>query len=329
MWKEQVKIIKMVLATAFVWLCVMMPLMVTAEDGAAKIAEVNGVAISSQVFKAEVQSILERIAEGGQQPTQNQIAEATRAVFDKFVEAELLYQASQRQGVVVDAAAVDSEMETVKKQFRNEKEFQTALQQWGISENIFKQELTRNMTVQRFLEEEFINKTTVSDQESRDYYDANREKFIKPAQARASHILFKIDQETTEKMKDTQMARLVTLREKLVNGADFAELAKEFSDCPSSGQGGDLGYFGRGQMIKPFEDAVFAMQAGDLSNIVETAFGYHLIKVVERQDEILLEYGDVKEHIANLLKGQILQQNIRNYVASLKEQATIKSFLVE
>ncbi|MCP4669038.1 MAG: hypothetical protein GY849_22095, partial [Deltaproteobacteria bacterium] len=125
----------------------------------------------------------------------------------------------------------------------------------------------------------FAGKVKVTDQEIEDYYEVNRDGFLEPKQVRARHILFKVGQDATDEKEKRarEMAKLVL--EKAREGKDFAALAKEYSEGPSSVKGGDLGYFSQGKMDKSFEDVAFALKKGEISDLVRTRFGYHIIKV--------------------------------------------------
>ena len=117
------------------------------------------------------------------------------------------------------------------------------------------------------------------------------------------------------------------LQGKLQKGEDFGALAKEYSEGPSGPKGGELGYFTRGQMAKPFEDAAFAMKPGEVSGKVETRFGYHLIKVTDKTPETTMSYDDVKDRLGEFLKQKKMQEEINVYVKSLEEQAKIERFV--
>jgi peptidyl-prolyl cis-trans isomerase C len=110
----------------------------------------------------------------------------------------------------------------------------------------------------------------------------------------------------------------------LQKGEDFASLAKEFSQCPSNAKGGDLGYFQRGQMVPPFEQVAFALKPGAVSDIVETKFGYHLIKVIDKKAETTIPYKDVKEKLEQNLKREKIQKEVTLYVEKLKEKAKVE-----
>ena len=112
-------------------------------------------------------------------------------------------------------------------------------------------------------------------------------------------------------------------------GEEFAVLAKEFSEGPSSANGGDLGNFRRGQMVKPFEEAVFTLRPGEVSDIVETEFGYHLIKVIDKKPETTIAYEDIKDRLEQHLKQEKVQREVSLYVEKLKEKAKVERFLTE
>jgi peptidyl-prolyl cis-trans isomerase C len=113
----------------------------------------------------------------------------------------------------------------------------------------------------------------------------------------------------------------------LKDGGDFAALAKEYSEGPSNTRGGDLGFFRRGQMVKPFEDAAFAMEPNQVSDIIETRFGYHLIKVYEKKPESVLAYAEVKDKLTQHLKQQKIDKEAVQYINQLKKDAKIEKFL--
>jgi len=113
----------------------------------------------------------------------------------------------------------------------------------------------------------------------------------------------------------------------LKKGDDFAALAKKYSEGPSGARGGDLGYFSRGQMVKPFEEAAFALKPGHVSDIVETQFGFHLIKLVDKKPEGMVAYKDIKDKLSEYLKSEKVQKEITNHVENLKKHAKIKKFV--
>jgi len=136
-----------------------------------------------------------------------------------------------------------------------------------------------------------------------------------------------VESNADEDKKGEARQKIVVVQEKLKKGEDFAVLAKEYSEGPSNTRGGDLGYFRRGQMVKPFEDAAFTMQPNEVSDVIETRFGYHLIKVYDKKPEQVLAYADVKEKLNQRLKQQKVEKEATQYVDQLKKDAKIEKFL--
>jgi peptidyl-prolyl cis-trans isomerase C len=160
--------------------------------------------------------------------------------------------------------------------------------------------------------------------EAREFYDSNKERFTTPERVRASHILINVADTDSDVTREQKKAKIEDIRAQLVAGGDMAALARENSDCPSKDKGGDLGFFGRGQMVKPFEDAAFALEVGEISPVVETKFGYHVIKVTEKEDAGSTSFEDVKDSIIDYLADMKKQDEMNTYMTSLRDAAVIE-----
>ncbi len=151
--------------------------------------------------------------------------------------------------------------------------------------------------------------------------------FKKPEQLKASHILIKVSDSKDEAKKAEAKKKIEMAQERLKKGEDFAVLAKEFSECPSSANGGDLGYFSRGRMVKPFEDAAYALKVNETSDIVETSFGYHIIRLTEKKAQEIVDYENAKVNITRHLKQQKTQKKVKEYLEEIRKSAKIEKFL--
>ena len=180
------------------------------------------------------------------------------------------------------------------------------------------------MAIQELVKTQVVDKIDVSDAEMKQYFDSHPEEFKQPEQVKASHILIKVAADADPAQKDEARQKIEDIQKKLKKGEDFSTMAREHSEGPSASRGGDLGYFSRGQMVKPFEDAAFALKTDQLSDVVETQFGYHLIKVYDHKDETLLSYNDVKADLNKHLKQQKTQAEVDTYIKGLRESADIK-----
>lgn len=290
----------------------------------ANVATVNGTPISQGDFDKELNVVRKRITGMGKTLNEDQLKSLKTDVLERLINRELLFQKSQDNGIKVEEAAVNEQLDALKKSFANEEEFKKALLDMNFSEDYLTSQIRRDLAIKKFVDKQFAEKATVSDKEVKDYYDGHPDAFKKPEQVKASHILIKVDPQADESAKAAARKKVDGIQQRVKKGEDFASLAKEFSECPSSAQGGDLGFFGRGQMVKPFEDAAFALAPGEVSNIVETRFGYHLIKSSEKRPQTTISYEEVKEKLQEHLKQNKVQEQINAYVEELKKAAKVE-----
>ena len=152
--------------------------------------------------------------------------------------------------------------------------------------------------------EKLIGTVEVNDAQAKAFYDENKEDFNAPEQVKASHILVKVDATATPEQKAAAKTKIDGLLKQVKAGEDFAALAKANSDCPSKERGGDLGFFDKSSMVKEFADAAFAMKVGEISNVVETQFGYHIIKVTDRKEGGMTSFEKAKADIIKSLQDK-------------------------
>jgi peptidyl-prolyl cis-trans isomerase C len=294
-----------------------------------KVAVVNGSVITRADFDREMRSALGRLSSTGEPVPQAQLSQLKEEVFKKLIGRELLYQESQKKGVKVNEAAINEQLVMLKKRFPGEAEFKKMLSQMNLSEVDVKSQFERSLAIQEFIDKQFVQKVTVSDKEVRAYYDSNPVYFKQAEQVRASHILVSVDPKKDPSQKAESRKKIEDIQQRLKKGEDFSALAKEYSQCPSGSQGGDLGYFQRGQMVKPFEQAVFALKPGEVSDIVETKFGYHLIRLTDKKPEGVVPYEQIKDRIGQYLKQEKAEKDVASYAQNLEEKAKVERFPIE
>jgi len=294
-----------------------------------KVAVVNGTVINQAEFDNEMNRFLERLQRTSRFPKDLERSQIKKRVLENLIARELLYQESQKKGVKVDQKEIEAQLTALKGRFPSEVEFKKALSTMNLTEAELRFQFERDLAIRKLLDDQIGGKSVVSEKESRAYYDSNLESFKKSEQVRASHILIKVDPGADEAKKAEARTKIESLQAKLKNGEDFGALAKEYSEGPSGPKGGDLGFFGRGQMVKPFEETAFTMKPGQVSGMVETRFGYHLIMVIERTPESTLSYEEVKDRLEQYLKQQKAQETIAAYVETLKGKAKIERFVKE
>jgi peptidyl-prolyl cis-trans isomerase C len=288
------------------------------------LAKVNGTAIT----RGEVDRAMKVLL--AQKPSlQPLTAETTKqaqdATLTQLITAELLYQAGTKNEIKDLDKQVEARIAEGKARFPSTAEFEKALKTNGLTEKELGDITRKDIVITKLVDTEIVAKISVPEEDIKKFYDENKDKYFKQeAGVRASHILISVDPKAKPEEKKAAKEKAEAIRKRLQTGEDFATLAKAESGCPSGKQGGDLGFFGHGQMVEPFEKAAFALKPGELSDVVETQFGYHIIKVTEKKDAGTVPFDTVKDKILNYLKNQKIQQALTTYTEELKKKATIE-----
>jgi peptidyl-prolyl cis-trans isomerase C len=288
-----------------------------------KAAVVNGSVITKKELDREVKAAQRRFGGRGKALTESQLGAIEKDTLDALIQRELLYQESQKKGIEVKEETVN---EMFKRRFPDEGQFKKMMGNMDLTEADIKSQFKKGMAIQKLIQKEIGDKLVVSEKEAEAYYERSPELFKEPEQVRASHILIKVDPEAEASQKAEAKKRMEEIQKRLQKGKAFSALAKEFSQCPSNAKGGDLGYFRKGQMVKPFEEAAFSLKPGELSGIVETRFGYHLIKTVDKKAAGTASFEEAKPRIEQALQREKLEEELRRYTEALKEKAEIEIF---
>jgi peptidyl-prolyl cis-trans isomerase C len=297
------------------------------KPAAGNAASVNGVAISNEDVNRQMFALEQHVlSTQGTAIRPEMIPELRNKILDELIDKELLYQESLRKGIEIEEKAVDEKMDALKGRFPNEETFKDEMNQMNLSEVTLRSQIKKDLTVQQLVEKEILVKVLVSDEDSKSFYGSHPEHFQQKEKVRASHILIKSEADTDPVSKDERRKKLEAVKKRIENGEDFASLAKEFSQCPSAEKGGDLGYFERGKMVKPFEDAAFSMKPGEVSDIVVTPFGFHLIKVTDRSEARTISYDESKERIKQHLQRVKFLEAKNVYVGDLKEKSKVEKY---
>ena len=296
-------------------------------DKATKVAVVNGTVITRSALDKDLSAIRKRFAGSGKELKASQLPAIEKEVLENLINRTLLFEESVKQGVKVDDNLIKEQLAEMKKRYDNPADFEKKLAEANLTENDLKSQIQLGMTVQQLIDLKFVQKIAITDEDAKVYYDANHKRFSQPEQVKASHILIKVDPKADEAKTKEAKEKIEMIQKRVKKGDDFAALAKEFSEGPSAPKGGDLGYFGPGRMVKPFETAAFNMEPDTVSDIVKTRFGYHLIKVMDKKPANQVAFEEVKDKLKQFLKQQKVQKEVEAYVKQLKESAQIERFL--
>ncbi len=285
------------------------------------LARVNGETITRDAFEQALKNVESRA--GGPIPDDRR-DEILREVLDQLVTIQVLAQETKVRNITVSDTEVDAQLSEIRKQFQSEEEFTKALAQRGLTLDRLREDARREMAIARMVEAEVRPKIDVKEQDVKNFYDQNPDQFQQPESLRASHILLRVDQAAPEADKAAARAKANDVLKEIRGGADFAEMAKKYSQDGSASNGGDLNYFQLGQMVAPFEQAALALKVGQVSDVVETQFGYHIIKLTDRQAPRTVPLEQVAPRIGEFLTMRAQQEKANEFIASLRAKSKIE-----
>ena len=293
------------------------------------VAVVNGSPIKYAEFKQELDSTYMRFHEAGQLVDGLMYEQLKDEILESLINLRLLYQHSQAKGIRIDDSEVETYYQAKVAKYPSKRDYEKSIKAAGLADADIKMRIRRTLGAQKFVEERVAPKATVTDEEVQAYYEANPNEFEHDVLVHAAHILIKVSPWADKESRHKAKAKLVNIRAQIEAGADFAEMARKYSEGPSKANGGDLGYFGYAQMAPTFETAAFSLKPGEISNVVTTQFGYHLIKVYDRRPA----GKETLEEAAPILKSRFqkerLDTHLRHVVDQLKAKATIERFELE
>lgn len=234
------------------------------------------------------------------------------AALDTLIAEKLVELESDKKDLSVKDSEIEEELESIKESYGGEEAFNEALASSGASLDSVKKNVESFLLTEKLLKD----RVSISDDQIKEYFEANKDSFAQDEQIQASHILVE-DEKTAKEVKD-----------KLDDGGDFAELAKEYStDTSNAESGGELGFFAKGEMVTEFDDKAFAMKKGEISEPVKTEFGYHIIKVTDKKEAKEAVLDDHKEEIKDILFDQALQTEYGTWLEEQKEEYQIENLL--
>lgn len=285
------------------------------------IARVNGEAIN----KTELQDAITSLeGQAGRPVPPEERDQVLRAVLDQLVTGHVLLQESRNRKVTVPDTEIDSRVGELRQRFPTEEEFTKALATRNLTVDKIREELRKQLAIEKMIESEVTPQVSVNDQDVKNFYDQNPAQFQQPEQYRASHILVMVPQGATPEQKQEARGKIDGVLKQVKGGGDFAELAKANSQDGSASQGGDLNFFTRGQMVEPFQKAVESLQVGQVSEVVETQFGFHIIKLTDKKPGRTVPLAEVNKKIADYLVMQQKQQRASGFVESLRAKSKVE-----
>ncbi|HEX3554138.1 MAG TPA: peptidylprolyl isomerase [Thermoanaerobaculia bacterium] len=290
------------------------------------VAKVNGQAIKKDDLLKGAQVVQMSMAQRGQPVALT--PQVYRQVLDELIGITLLQQEARTQGIAPSEQELDQQVAARKKQFPNEAAYQNALKQTGLTEALLRQQTRDQIAVQKYVETKVIPGVTVPDQAAKDFYDKNKDQIHSPERLHLRHILIAVNPKGTPADKEKAKAKAEDLLKQIQGGADFAKLAQASSDDPGSKpNGGDLGWISPGQTPPAFEKAAMALKSNQVSPVVESPFGFHVIQLLERQAAGTVPFEQVKDRIGMMLKQKQAQELVQARIKELRGKAKVEVYI--
>jgi parvulin-like peptidyl-prolyl isomerase len=295
------------------------------------VAIVNGIAIKQSDVDSYISFVLVQDPEGTADLSEEEMAELEVNIIDSLLVVKLLEQYAEENNITVTQGEIDEQMSAIIASYPSENDFEAELKAMDIDQGFLEYELKSQLLRTKIYTDATASIINTEDL-TKEYYEENRETlFTVPTRVRVSHILSMFpwvkdsSLEENDQAKENAKEKIEFVKEQLENGAEFGDMAREYSDDESnSADGGDLGFITKGQMVEEFEKVAFSLEVGEVSGIIETQFGYHILKVFDREEGRIQEYDEVKDDLSVYLSDLKKAEKWEEFILELIDKAEIE-----
>lgn len=301
------------------------------------VARVNGKDIDAKYIRFELGRVLAR-AKGPVSPADQE--KIIRGIIDKEVVRELVYQEGRTKNIEVPSEVIDREIASIREPYASDEEFEATLKERDITLDELRHSITIDAMARQLLDEQVKGRVHISDEDVQKYYDENKEQFYRPEAYRVRHIFIAFF--PPERVKSTQRKELMARKDEFIEaarlkmdnvlkevnaGGDFAALAKKYSDdAGSRDKGGDLDFIYMGVFDPAFDEAVAKLGINQVSGLVKTEYGFHVIKLLEKRPPEYAEFKEMEAVIQAHLFNEKAQDKVQDYLDALRNKAKIETF---
>jgi len=285
------------------------------------VARVNNEALNKTDFEMLVRNI--ELSNHKPIPAERR-DEILRSLLDQLIEYTMLKQEAQSLGIAVADAEVEQQITTLKQRSGTEEGFKKDLADRRMTLDRLRADTRAQMAIDKMLKAHIATATPPTDADVKTFYEKNPDKFKRGESVRASHILIRVDEKASEQEKAKARAKIDAVLKRAKAGEDFAVLAREHSQDGSAASGGDLSYFVKGQMVPAFDQVAFALKANEISDVVTTQFGYHIIKVTDRKPAGQVPFDEVAGNLKQYLSDQKQRETMQAFIDKVKQKSKIE-----
>jgi len=300
-------------------------LLLTLSSCSSFLAEVNGYKISQKEVDSYTASLKATNPEIFEEKNKDQLIAVEKQIIDYIIVNKIIEKYGAENNINVLEKEIDIELGVIKDSYGSEADFQDYLTQNNIDEDFLRVWLKDQILGSKVFESVTAD-ISVTDEEVQKYYDENRDTVFKtPEQIEVSHILVKFgENDTVQKTKEEALEKIKVAQQKITEGDSFEDIANRYSEDENTNTvGGTLGYFSRGELVSEFEEAAFNLKIGEVSDIVETIYGFHLIKVTNKKVESVSPFIEVKDQIKDFLLKDLKSKKWEEFILDLKDKSEI------
>jgi parvulin-like peptidyl-prolyl isomerase len=308
------------------------------------VAKVNGTELSSDLLKREMIAYQLLANRQGRNIETEDEAKIARGLLMKAIDDELVYQQGLKQNINIDSATIERELDHIQSQFPDKKLFLAALAAQRLTFDVLKKNIKKTLVKEEFVRASIASKVQVNDDQVRSFYDKYKDTFIKPVTFKVSHIYVSIPASgdgEAESLEDRAKAKEILdwvmkeARKKinlaslaLKSGKTFTSVAKEFSEDPKTfDKGGDLGFMMKNQTLPEIASAMEKLKLGEISDVIESSLGFHIIQLMEKKERHVIALDQVKPEILNHLLKLETEKQLKDYLSGLRKKSEIKIFI--
>lgn len=321
-----VEILKRITATGFGILFFLTAIISSGEAVVDRIvAVVNQEIITLSEVERMVGHLKQEIEGGDRLERRSRANELSRMALERLIEEKLIDQEAKRSGIKTTAKEIDSAIEDIKRRnSATQEDMERALARDGLTLEAFKKEIEKKITRSKMIQWAVKVELNVGEKELRDFYLKNADRYRTEESYRPGHILFKVPTEATPEEVREIRAKCQRVLTKIKAGEDFGELAILYSEDISSKDKGDLGFFKKGELLPVFEKEALRLKIGEVSGIVRTDFGFHIIKLLDRKGTDPLPYEEVKEKVRADYLDREFEKGLKQFLTKLREKSIIE-----
>jgi peptidyl-prolyl cis-trans isomerase C len=289
------------------------------------VAKVNGEPIYEEQLEPSVEGGLRNFREYGMRKESPDLVKPFQMkALDKVIAQELIYQESRKLTIGNLEEKVEQRLQVMQKKYGSADRFEKHLQVRHLTMEDLRESLRTRVYIDEYLKEQGITDPEIAEDRMREFFEANPDHFWREETLKVSHILVKVDANANREEKEEARKKADNIRNEIVEGEEFAEMARKHSDCNSASGGGSLRYIKRGYMPEEFDRIAFAMEEDAVSEAVGTKFGYHIIKVADKKAAGIVPYEEVKDFIRRFLQEEESRKKRDAHIAELRKKAKIE-----